>query len=255
MADTDIADVINMKDFINMHEDATPANENTSNDYKWSLYFQEKIVLMYYQLKRTYDDSQEKMIRDMYNELLQEAFLSNSIDEPTRLNYITLLYRIMLHTRDIVGGKGEYKLFYILLGEWVKTTENLRTTNNISTSFHDKSSTHGEKCLKIVACLDTLANQAIASLVYLENDEKPYGSWKDMKYFLNYLKYEANVGHNITNIPIFTYIITLIVKQLRRDVSTEEPSLLSKWVPREKSKKFGKTFFTIVYEKTSNRWF
>lgn len=237
MADKDIADVINMKDFINNCGDEK--KDIVCNDYKWSSYFNEKIVILYYQLKRTHDKREQSMIREMYNELLQETFLSNSIDEPTRLNYITLLYRIMLHTRDIVAGKGEYNLFYILLGEWVKMTENIRCTNQACKNIDYKTNTYRERCVNVIDCLDTLAKNAIYSLVYLEGSEKPYGCWKDIKYFLNYMRYESGMVYNITNLPIFTYAITLIVKQLRVDVSSKEPSLLSKWVPREKSKKFG----------------
>ena len=47
-----------------------------------------------------------------YNELLCEAFLNNNIDTITRQNYISLIYRMMLHTRDIVCGKGSI-LFFI----------------------------------------------------------------------------------------------------------------------------------------------
>ena len=238
MADKDITNVINIEDFINMHGEKDLSTNNT-NKYSWSEYFNNEIVIFFYDLKRTKEEYKKSAIRETYNKLLQEAFFTKAIDEPNRMKYITMLYQLMLHTRDIVDGKGEYNLFYILLGEWVKITENLRRVDVLSKNVNEQTKHYQKKCVKIIDCLDTFAQKAIHSLVYLEGNEKPYGSWKDIKYFLNYMRCESDIGNNITNLSIFTYIITLVVKQLRLDVSAEKPSLLCKWLPREKSKKFG----------------
>lgn len=239
MANIDINDLINFENDINSDN----SDIEHPNDYKWSTYFNEKIIKLSYLLKRTYDIEEQHNIRNVYNDLLHEAFLSNNIDETTRRSYISLLYRVMLYTRDIVEGKGEYKLFYILLGVWVKTTENLRNvdTSDLHKENSDEKNQKMINCADTLAnCADTLANSALHSLVYLENNQRPYGSWKDIKYFLNYLQNESDISCNVTNLPIFTYAITLVVKQLRLDDTGDTtPSLLCKWLPREKSNKFG----------------
>ena len=84
-----------------------------------------------------------------------------------------------------------------------------------------------------------------------QQQDAPYGSWKDIKYFCNYLKEEI-VEHtdakDIANLPVFHYILNIVVEQLNYDVdivrnNVEEtltmPSLLCKWLPRETSDKFG----------------
>ena len=56
-----------------------------------------------------------------------------------------------------------------------------------------------------------------------------------MKYFIYYLR----IFHSkIDQHPIFLKIIKLINEQLRKDEHSLNPSLLAKWIPREKSNKF-----------------
>lgn len=206
--------------------------ENGNTEYSWSSYFQEKIVQVSFQITRTHDPTQLITIGKKYNELLCEAFLSNNIDTITRQNYISLIYRMMLHTRDIIDGKGEYTIFYILLSEWVHLAERLKTVHPV------------EKCKKMhenkIICIEKLIEQAVDSLVYLDGHNHPYGSWKDMKYFLNYLRSRRDISHSVTELPVFKYIIKIIVEQLAKDATgAKAPTLLAKWLPREKSKKFG----------------
>ena len=199
-------------------------------EYKWSSYFQEKILELSCHLTRTDCEIQQNIIGNTYNDLLQEVFLSNHLDCLTRKTYVSLLYRIMLQTRDIVEGEGEYKLFYILLGEWVKVSEQLHSVGSTKKDNIMHEST--------IECIDQLANKALESLVYLDGEPLPYGSWKDIKYFLTYLRGARTCG-GVHTLPIFSYAIKMIIKQLRLDVCSETPSLLGKWLPREKSKKFG----------------
>ena len=197
-----------------------------------------------------------------YQELLKYVFCVN--DDKAR-EYISILYRIIFQTRDIINGKGEYKFAHIMIGELVKFgyTE------------------YGQNYKSIT---DNLANMALLNLVYL-NEEKhveekhveekhieenslpyacvpyacmPYGSWKDIKYFCNYLRdyvLIATEAEDISQLPIFKYILKIVVEQLKTDIDIinenkenemnniiskeKNPSLLCKWLPREKSIKFG----------------
>ena len=92
-----------------------------------------------------------------------------------------------------------------------------------------------------------MTKSLLYSLIRLDNAQHPYGSWKDMKYLCNYIMpnvTERYVFFSPSNYikrenELFNYIIIMMVDQLRSDVSSDNPSLLAKWVPREKSKKFG----------------
>ena len=207
--------------------------ENGNVEYRWSTYFQENIVQLSFQLTRTHSNEQKKILGDKYSNLLHETFMSSTIDSLTRQTYISILYRIMLHTRDIIEGKGEYALFYVLLAEWVKLSERLKTI------YIKNSDTDRIRASKI-SCIEILTEKAIESLVSLDNFDHPYGSWKDMKYLLNYLRNRKDITKNVYHLPIFKHIISVIVKQLATDASgLKPPSLLAKWLPREKSNKFG----------------
>jgi len=114
-----------------------------------------------------------------------------------------MLLKLLAHTRDIENGKGEYNIPHIILRELYK---------------YDK----------------TLAVNVLKIFVGLESNEKPLGSWKDVKYFLNELS-ETEVA------PV--QIMKLVNSQLRLDnanmILKKECSLVAKWIPREKSSKFG----------------
>jgi len=114
-----------------------------------------------------------------------------------------MLLKLLAHTRDIENGKGEYNIPHIILRELYK---------------YDK----------------TLAVNVLKIFVGLESNEKPLGSWKDVKYFLNELS-ETEVA------PVQT--MKLVNSQLRLDnanmILKKECSLVAKWIPREKSSKFG----------------
>lgn len=201
--------------------------ENGNAEYKWSTYFKEKIVQLSFQLTRTHDPTQKIMLGTKYGELLQEAFLSSQLDTITRGTYISILHKLMLHTRDIIDGKGEYSLFYTLFAEWIKFSEQLKRF-------------FGEKYKDNINCIEQFTNKAVETLVYLEDNDHPYGSWKDMKYLLNYLRTRKDITSHVYHLPIFKHIIEIIVKQLATDAcGLRKPSLLAKWLPREKSKKFG----------------
>ena len=63
--------------------------------------------------------------------------------------------------------------------------------------------------------------------------QHPYGSYKDVKYFCGYIK-DSDLPNKR---DLYHRIIRKFVKpQLEKDVISETPSLLAKWLPREKSK-------------------
>lgn len=239
---SDIALFHSYDDPVIFHNARKQYGDNGNPEYAWSSYFKEKIVQLSFQLTRTYHLDQLTTLGNQYNDLLQEAFLATHLDNYTREKYISVLYRMMLYTRDIIDGKGEYQLFYMLLAEWVKLSVQLRISNSNSNggaagNGNDDSSNDSNE--KKADCIDMMANNAVDSLVYLKDDQHPYGSWKDIKYLLTYLRTRRDIGQPVYVLPIFKHTITLAVEQLRKDELSEAPSLLGRWLPREKSKKFG----------------
>ena len=222
-----------------MHNTSRQYGENGHVEYKWSTYIQEKIVQLSFHLTRTYDPAQIVRIGGLYCDLLQEILLGNHVDKELKREYISVVYRMMLHTRDIIDGKGEYQLFYVLLSEWVK----IGALSSVDERL--PSTTNRKQCREKREFVETLANDALESTVALEGHKHAYGSWKDIKYFLEYLFSRDDIPGVKHDLPIFKKAMSLVVTQLEKDsycldeTSTSRPSLLAKWLPREKSRKFG----------------
>jgi hypothetical protein len=193
--------------------------ENGSIEYTWSNSIRERIVQLSFQLTRTRDQDSinnlgvqtEKILKD-----LATSYKSSSISREEYIEYMSLLYRMIGHTRDLVDGKGEYALSYILLGVWHKQ--------------------HPE-----------LAKFAFRHFVLSpegSTDFHPYGSWKDVKYLYKQNKFS----------PLVKYGMQLLLDQLKTDSISDNPSLAAKWVPRENSQ-FSELFTELAidyfYEYTS----
>ena len=221
--DVEIEPVINFSTPIRMNDTDRQYGLKGNPEYTWSIYMQEKIVQLSYQLTRTYNIDQEKEIGNRYSDMLQEVFFSTSITQNEKKMYTSILYRMMLHTRDIIAGKGEYKLFYILLCEWVKLSVIIEKNKETLDPSNEKYN-----------IIDALMKDAIKSLVDLEGQPHGYGSWKDIKYFLEYLSECVDIKKCKNQLPIFQYTIQLVTIQLQRDENIllydkdKTPSLLGK---------------------------
>ena len=189
--------------------------ENMNMEYKWNSNYDELIVQFYFQLTRTSNDEE---LKRMFNILVIKTFT-----EKINIENIKLFYKLIGNTRDIVAGKGEYSLTYMMISELYKFTDSEFCPKTIN--------------LKIKALVYGL----VEGLVKLDVDH-PYGSWKDMKYLCNYHISECNrneVGIERLNDGLINKIIQLIVSQLECDENAPVKSLLARWIPREKSEKFG----------------
>ena len=120
-------------------------------EYGWSMEPDQLITQFFFQLVRTKDTSDlEKRLVYLLDHLTWEEY-------PALLN---VLYKLIAQTRDIVGGKGECELTWMMLEVWSRYYPELA----YSAFVHCVSSRH----------------QAL--------NGHQYGSWKDVKYFLAYLK-------------------------------------------------------------------
>jgi len=119
-----------------------------------------------------------------------------------------ILIKLLAHTRDIEEGRGEYAVSFTI----IKT---LLETNN----------KYKELCVSLMRSFVGVDNSTNVK------NQAPLGSWKDMKYLFNELQSCPQELVNIVN------------SQLKQDIGNmnnkQSCSLLAKWIPREKSKKFG----------------
>jgi Mg-chelatase subunit ChlD len=212
-----------MAALVNALDNYTPTQigENGHVEYGWSNSIQEQIVQFSFQLTRT---STLKPLENRLNlmlSILSEKVRSGILPEKeVARGHLSILYRMIGHTRDIVDGKGEYNLTYMMIYAWNK--------------FYPKLAEFALKCL--VDLGDRSVHQ--------------YGSWKDIKYFCEYCKSQGNAANH----PLIQYAINLTNEQLYKDYSSlvsnpVDISLVAKWVPREKST------FGWLYEMLSTNYF
>jgi hypothetical protein len=201
-----------MSSIISALDNFTPSQigENGSTEYTWSNSLKETICQIDFQLTRTRDSNtldQLALKTDGVLNRLFASYKSQTISREEYLDNMSIMFRMIGKTRDIVDGKGEYSLSYMLLDVWDKHFPNL-------------------------------AQFALRYFVLnLEgtDDTHPYGSWKDIKYL--YKRYQMS--------PLVLSGARLLLDQIRKDVTSENPSLAAKWVPREKSS-FGGLFCELA---------
>ena len=205
-----------MSVFISALDNFTPSQmgENGTREYTWSNSIRERIIQFNFQLTRTRDSTRlsthiHKLLDDLYN-----SYITTNLTREEYIEYMSLLYRMIAYTRDIINGKGEYDLSYMLLEVWY---------------------CHHPELAKFALNLFVLPPQGVTS------DFHPYGSWKDIKYL-----YKKN-----TTSPLVQYGSQLLIHQLRIDSTSDNPSLTAKWVPREKSQ-FRHLFTELAVKYFSN---
>jgi Mg-chelatase subunit ChlD len=182
--------------------------ENGHVEYGWSNNIREKIAQFSFQLNRTNDNGLKNLA-----EILKELLLSlkHNIENGALLakqiakGYVSTLYKMIGQTRDIIDGKGEYTLSYMMIYTWY--------------SFYPE-----------------LAKFALRCFVILEDKTHPYGSWKDIKYFCEYCKSQGAISSH----PLIQYAVKITNEQIECDYKKyitflDDISLAAKWVPREKS--------------------
>jgi len=214
-----------MAALINALDNYTPRQfgENGHVEYGWSNSIQEKILQFSFQVTRTDQAGVSRLSVILCNLLTN---LKHKVDTGTlpekelAKGHLSILYRMIGHTRDIVDGKGEYTLSYMMIHTW----------NNFYPS---------------------LAQFALRCFVTLDKkDVHQYGSWKDLKYFCEYCKSQ---GDSVDS-SLIKYSVRLINNQLKNDhlrflANSDDISLAAKWIPREKSS------FGWLYESLATDYF
>jgi len=194
--------------------------ENGDAEYGWSNSNRERILQFSFQVTRTNEQGVNDLkivLRDLLTTIKHRINNSSVPEKQVARGYLSVLYRMIGHTRDIIDGKGECILTYMMIHTWY--------------SFFPQLASFALKCL--VDLEDKTVHQ--------------YGSWKDIKYFCEYCKSQ---GENVSH-PLIQYSIFLINEQLKIDAAPDatNTSLTAKWVPREKSS------FGWLYESLASNYF
>jgi hypothetical protein len=184
--------------------------ENGHSEYTWSSDTREQIVQLSFQLTRAASPKIVEALAQRVDSILTKLktdFTRGLIAKEVYVEYMSIMFRLIGQTRDIIDGKGEYTLAYMQLSVWQKHFPELAK--------------FALKCFVLSEDLDA----ASASV-------HPYGSWKDIKHLHKYLETNCN---KTSNSELIGYAMQLLNDQLRQDSVSETPSLAAKWTPREKS--------------------
>lgn len=245
--------------------------ENGHYELSWSKQIRERILQFYFQLVRT--NKLELLELDkIYTKLILDV-ITEDITHDERKEFLSILYKLIAYTRDIENGKGEYMLAYMMISCWAKLQYIISQNCNLKEALEisrNGGSTHLKNIEYIFsdnfyAKANNLAYFAIKHFISFENETQyedqpddvnlkhPIGSYKDVKYFINYWR-DIWVGifpeDKFMNADIIKNLIKSVNFQLKKDLSlvynnsSKKVSLVSKWIPREKSNKFG---WMVIY--------
>lgn len=188
---------------------------------KW---LKEQLVSFYFQLTRTQSIPYLETLSKQYSNIL-DTIKNKCPDEWIQKKYLYYFFILIAQTRDIVDGKGEHDISYMMI--W-----------NLYQYYP----------LMAVFMIDSMVNSAHGCY-------PTYGSWRDIKYVCQYVRRQSPKGQDD---PLIELCIIIMNNQLKKDLHTwkytkkafskEHISNVAKWIPRENKK------FDWLYEKLVIRW-
>jgi hypothetical protein len=189
---------------------STCLSENNHVQYSDSDVYFHQLIQFFYQCVRCDN-------HDYLEERLHNMLKKSKNKERNYIRELTILYVLIGQTRDIAYGKGEYRLAYMLIYVWYQ--------------YYPE-----------------LALFAFKTFVLPQQLTYPvYGSWKDVKFFCDYLQ-KRDVLH-----PLIRDVCDILINQLKLDQENLRKrkliSLAGKWCPREK-KKYGWLYDYIAFNFT-----
>jgi hypothetical protein len=205
----------------------TCAGENGHTELAWSNDIEERIVQFDFQCVRVSSDESMNSLLIVLTGLLSHLSSKRTdvVGEQKRKDLLVLLFKIIGKTRDIEGGKGEYALSYMMIWAWYKYFPVMAEYAIALFVFPPKS----------VRLID---NQRVTVEKNVEASTVPYGSWKDIKLFCESIrKASGSEDHRLIDVCV-GYMNLQLYEDVTAytDSADANISLVSKWVPREKSK-------------------
>ena len=204
--------------------------QNNHIEYAWSTIQQETILQLSFQMVRINDPEKRQILARRF----VECFTNGSIDDRKTM------IKLLAHTRDIESGKGEYALSLAIIKELMEHTCYRKLAMDMMCEFVGFDNRNNVPATSSATATATAtATKPSADQDQYNNfptkpsadQDKPYGSWKDMKYLFNELGYCPMELVNVINAQI--------TDDLDNMTNNKPCSLVAKWAPREKSKKFG----------------
>ena len=244
--------------------DASSAATSGMRDAAVSSASRNALVRLFYGLSRKGSASQIARLLSDFRSIVKSLFFSSRprgapLDDWNRGALIALV----LQTRDLAGGKGEYGLFYLLMGELFMCDHTKQASRSVTASAPSEdiaeSCTFTTLLLSIMESLvgpvnvnenaadaeeiidDTTAEQPLQQS---SRPYRPYGCWKDFRSVLTHVR--EMVGEEVlVQTEFFKGCISMMLGQLKSDHANLKSnpnapiSLFAKWAPREKSNKHG----------------
>lgn len=198
------------------------------------VFLQQQLCVMYFHLVRTHDINVVLKIGKHFEMLIEYIQLNmKEGNQQDFLFYLASFYKMIGQTRDIVNGKGERDLTYMMI------------------------------------CVFYKYYPYLASVALRLIFEKDYGCWADFKYFCHFVLHHFPSCSNLISVSIDIAVYQLDKDRYNWDnalykyfrdcygepkKSFERPdgrlhmSLVAKWIPRESSK------YSWLYERIVSKW-
>ena len=202
--------------------------ENDRVQYSWSDDIKPLIVQLHFQLVRNNNVANKKHISstwfntqaNIFENIYMSVYLQygipftqvNDNEFKERKEMLVVLHKLVAFTRDVISGKGECALAFAMVNKISKYNEYVAAE---------------------------LIRLFVNELTWC-NETHPLGSWKDIKYMWNLFEWSKSMEFfliNLTNRQLWLDYINMI--------NNKPLSLVSKWIPREKSK-FKDLFYRLA---------
>ena len=212
--------------------------ENGHAEYGWSNDTQEQIVQLSFQVVRTTEEGVRDLGEKLYNIAMplknimnEEPSASRSSPEVHRRQeeaseLLDMLRRMVVQTRDIEAGKGEYSLGREFIRQWYRL--------------------YPEEALHMIKYYVTPIPEQTEDGV---KEGHPYGSWKDIKFLWR------TFGGERCPPEVLSYLVQLVNTQLRADLKSKNPTLVARWVARENASKKDAVPFKPFYHALAEDYF
>jgi hypothetical protein len=212
--------------------------ENGHAEYGWSNDTREKIVQLSFQVVRTSEEGARELGEQLYNianslkNILDTASSSGASSpdihrqEEESSELLDMLRRMVVQTRDIEAGKGEYSIGREFIRQWYRI--------------------YPCEALQMIKYYVKPIPQVTEEGVKYAH---PYGSWKDIKFLWR------TFGGERCDPVVLNFMIRLVNDQLKEDLSSENPSLVARWVARESASKKNAVPFKAFYHALAEDYF